>query len=524
MPNTQTRLRANISPPKLRAIETSPLTYDARELTDKHQLWLHLHLPQLPLEVLTRSDSSQRACVLVEGRGARVKIALANRRAASLGVRVGMPLGAAQVLGELTVLPRDERAEQLALERLCAWAYQFSPVVSAVAPDGILLELKASLSLFGGLDALLHRVRRDLRDLAYKANLAIAPTPIAAAVLARSEQQAVVLSKAELRQAVDDLPLELLRLEPQQLAILRSIGVRSIGDCLRLPRAGLGRRTTPQMANLFARLLGHAPDPRPRFELPKLFQSSLDIPWEVDNAQVLRVAGERLLHELCAYLGSCAAVTRCLRWSLQYMDDRATHFQLTLNSPSRKHSHFALLLREHLSRMQLDGPVKVLALYVDDISPEPDLHEGDLFKHKREGVEIDWSRFHDRLCARLGSEAVKGLRPLPDHRPEHAWRWSRVQPGNKKKPGEFNEQRTPLPERPLWLMRQPIRLGPRRDQLDLNGPLDLLAERERIETGWWDNQKVRRDYFIATNPSGARLWVYRDLSGDRNWYLHGIFE
>ncbi|MGE3774439.1 MAG: hypothetical protein AB7I32_16050, partial [Gammaproteobacteria bacterium] len=128
-------------------------------------LWLAIHLPQLPLDIATRAHAERRACVLVDGEGTRQRIALVNREAARLGVRPGMMLGAAHALGEVQALPRTPAAEEAALARLCAWAWQFTPVVSAVAPDALLLEVRGSLALFGGLHGLLSRLRRGLREL-----------------------------------------------------------------------------------------------------------------------------------------------------------------------------------------------------------------------------------------------------------------------------------------------------------------------------------------------------------------------
>jgi protein ImuB len=59
--------------------------------------------------------------------------------------------------------------------------------------------------------------------------------------------------------------------------------------------------------------------------------------------------------------------------------------------------------------------------------------------------------------------------------------------------------------------------------------LSLLAGPERIESGWWDEGEAsgegitgdqRRDYFVARNPQGEWLWVFRDEAG---WFLHGGF-
>jgi protein ImuB len=52
----------------------------------------------------------------------------------------------------------------------------------------------------------------------------------------------------------------------------------------------------------------------------------------------------------------------------------------------------------------------------------------------------------------------------------------------------------------------------------------LETSRERIESGWWDGAEIRRDYFIARDAQGTRLWIFRELDGARRWFLHGVFE
>ena len=50
---------------------------------------------------------------------------------------------------------------------------------------------------------------------------------------------------------------------------------------------------------------------------------------------------------------------------------------------------------------------------------------------------------------------------------------------------------------------------------------------ERIESGWWDGADVRRDYFVAENPRGETMWIYRDHRygiDDGEWFLHGVFS
>ena len=55
---------------------------------------------------------------------------------------------------------------------------------------------------------------------------------------------------------------------------------------------------------------------------------------------------------------------------------------------------------------------------------------------------------------------------------------------------------------------------------------DRVVERtwgpERIETGWWRGDDIRRDYYIVETDTGERFWVFRNLL-DESWYLHGAF-
>jgi protein ImuB len=70
-------------------------------------------------------------------------------------------------------------------------------------------------------------------------------------------------------------------------------------------------------------------------------------------------------------------------------------------------------------------------------------------------------------------------------------------------------------ERPVWLLSDPDPV--RRDRYR------LLRGPERIESGWWDGAGVQRDYYRAVDAKGAHLWIYRECTGARKWFLQGIF-
>ena len=78
--------------------------------------------------------------------------------------------------------------------------------------------------------------------------------------------------------------------------------------------------------------------------------------------------------------------------------------------------------------------------------------------------------------------------------------------------------------RPLWLLREPIKLKSIMGRPFYEGSLFFTTERERIVSGWWDSEEVARDYFMATTAQGVRLWLYKELADSAEWYLQGYFD
>jgi protein ImuB len=132
----------------------------------------------------------------------------------------------------------------------------------------------------------------------------------------------------------------------------------------------------------------------------------------------------------------------------------------------------------------------------------------------------------DRLRARLGEDAVTLVAPHAEHRPERAWREQGIRhaaSGNPARKTGETVKWVPDPPRPVWLLAEPEPLG----HLLEAQPWVLRDGPERIESGWWDGADVRRDYFVAENPRGETMWIYRDHRygiEDGEWFLHGVFS
>jgi protein ImuB len=480
--------------------------------------WLALYLPQLPLEVLGRACAAGVPLAISTNRQGE-RILRCNPAAAAAGIHPGLTVGAARArCAGLVVRVLRPGAEREALARLAAWSIRFTPVVSLVPPRSVLLDVAASLRLFGGAQSLLDQVGEGLAGLGYEGRLALAPTPLGALVVAiqaggGAGGPPIIADRAALGAALAGLPLGALGLQPRELADLAAMGLRRVGDLLRLPRQGLRERLGPRRVDWLERLLGETPDPRPPFVPPAAYRGYLELPAAVELAPALVFPCRRLLAELGGFLlGRQAGVAR-LDWRFGHARHPDTRLCLGAARPLADPERWLELLRGHLERLELPAAVCGIGLdaaQVQPLSPTP----GDLFARLLPPGRAPDTALLDRLRARLGPDAVRGLALAADHRPEHAWCW--VEPG-------ASGRGHPRPDRPLWLLPQPQPLAVHNGRPWLDGALDLGQERERIDTGWWDEHAVARDYFVATSPRGERLWVYRDLKGRRDWFLHGRF-
>lgn len=477
-------------------------------------LWLSLHLPHLALELFTRGSPEDRPLLICENRGSRQWVHGCNAAASACGVTPGMALSAARpLLDEASIVKkRDPTLEDAALERLADWAGQFTSFVSIVPRQGLLLEIGASLRLFGGLPPLLVKAESGLGELGYQGLTAVAPTPLGAWILSRAGDARPVSDRPLLRQRLAPMPLEALDLDAAALKALKGMGLRRIGDCLALPTAGLARRLGPAVVDYLQRALGERPDPQMPYRPPPRFQSRLILPAEVEHTEGLLFAVRRLLLELEGVLRGRGEGIQHLHLSLLHRRRDPTRLTLGLLAPARDSAHWQELLKTRLEQVELAAPVEEIVLEAERFTPLS-AESADLFGDKVTGEP--GGRLVEKLQARLGAQAIHGCGTVADHRPEYAAR--PCSPGEKSllfpSPGP----------RPIWLFEQPVPLTERAGMPWHRGALRLLDGPERIETGWWDGRAVRRDYFIALNPDRQRLWIFRTLGEPPGWYLHGLF-
>lgn len=480
-------------------------------------LWLAVRLPYLMLEIHVRGAVATSPMAVAESAAAGKRLMLCNAAAHAKGIRAGMtPSSALALCAELEVINSDPTVEREALEHVAAWACQYTAQVSIAGKTELLLETGGSLRFFGGLEPLHAGIAHGLQEMGYTARLACAPTPLAAQWFVRMEPPPLRIPRLdELRDMLNHIPVSSLQ-NPVLAGMLERFGIHTIGACLKLPRDGLARRLGQELLDQIDRALGRRPDPRPLFAPPPVFSSTLNLPAPTAQAEALLFAGRRLYAELCGYLAATGQGAQCLEFTLQHERRRHTRFALELVAASRDPAHLLMLLRERLAVLQLPLPATAIRLVCVRQQPMTAANRSFL-PDARDQIEAA-SRLLEKLRARLGDSAIRGLRPLADHRPEHAWRAC---------PPDENAAADTAPasgERPLWLLPQPLALREHRAVPQYDGPLTLLGGPERIEAGWWDGLPATRDYFVARCPQHSLLWIYRERGANARWFLQGIFS
>jgi len=532
-------------------------------------------LPAIAFDAVRRAGDGPQPIAVIDLVRRVQRVVAASPSARERGVAPGMALAAALALEpQLDVRGRDAGAERALLERLVAAAGEVTPRVSLEPPDGVLLEVRGSLALFGGVDALCAQLGAAARRSGARVRLALAPTPLAAlagarAPRARAQAAFRVMHRAQLVGALAPLPLATLRLPPAVLERFAKMGVTAIGAALRLPRAGLARRFGPATLATLDRLVGRAPEPRRDVPRRERYRAREEPSCELTEQPAVIAFVTPMLATLEAFLRGRQASIAALECRLHHRGGDATRCRLRFAQPAFAAAPIGFLLAERLAATALAAPVRACELVSSRLVPrrsasaslwQPGEHGGGLADEAPELVE--------RLRARLGEESVHGLCLVPEHRPEEAGKRvaalraatranseqrtetaSSEQRTADSQEEANSEQRTAdsqkcavrcaaspaglaplaascslLAVRPLWLlsMPQPLPAGsgawPRYE-----GPLEKVAGPERIETGWWDGRDVARDYYVVRSGAAVLLWIYRERKPPHEWFLHGVF-
>jgi protein ImuB len=471
-------------------------------------LWACLLLPHLALDGVLRGHATpDLPLALASGPMNQRVLHDVNDAARRSGLRTGQGLTAARaLLPDFLVVDHDMQREKRLQRLLAAAAYRYSSMVCLEGSDAIVLEIQASLGLFGPWPRFERLLRDDLTQLGFRHRIAVAPTAAAAVVFAGTNDGLVITEPAQLRHALGRLPLAASRLPGKTVTALAGMGLRELRQVFALPRAGLARRVGPAIVAQLDRLTGDAPDPRDFYAPPDVFEERIELNYEISHHPALLFPVRRLVNDLAAYLAGRDGGVLRFTIALEHEDHADTDVVVGLLAAERDPSRLFDLARSRLERTAIPAPIRALRLVARELPPFVPAGR-DLFDD-RPAQAMPWDALRERLRARLGNEAVHQIVTHADPRPEHAMR--RIAMLNK------DPAALVVPPRPSWLLPRPIPLH--------EAGLHILAGPERIESGWWDGGDVRRDYYLVRTAQGQRAWAFRPAGATEGaWMLHGWF-
>lgn len=521
---------------------------------------------------------------LVESGHRGLMIVAANARARRQGVWPGQALADARAaLPGLKTRPVERERDAAALEKLAYWCGRYGPGRNIEGQDGIWVDVTGVGHLFGGEEGLLKDLTARLGRFGLTVRAGLADTPGGAFALARfgcDRAKRYAFAHAGLTEAaLEQLPVESLRLDERSVLLLKRLGLRRIGQLYGLPRDALARRfrqpkgsrgqvtqgealrAAGEVVLRLDQALGTRREARRPLCEPPVHMVRRSFPDPLISSEGIEAAAGQLMVELCAALEDLQEGVRRLRLTFYRADGTACEVAIGTSRPVRHPEHLLGLLREKFSMLDAGFGIDMMtmeAVIVDKfVEVQSELAAEPMMAPGVPGELVD------RLSNRLGPGHVLRFRAMQSHIPELAWKLVPALQVVDRRDRGFQQSedgscesssRRPL-QRPSFLLERPEPIevlatvpdGPplrftwrrvRHKVVKAEGP-------ERIAPEWWrtigrqrDEQRERtRDYYRIEDEAGARFWVFRsglysvgdEVREDSGgalpcWFMHGFFS
>lgn len=513
---------------------------------------LYLWLPRLATDrsVTGKPALAETPFVVIQPEGNRIAVVAVNRAGELAGAAPGQSLSDARSLCPgLQAVAAEPDADRRLLKRLAEACGRFTPWVGpdpAAGPfeGGLFLDISGCAHLAGGEAVLVQRLTALAARFGLGARAAVADTPGAAWAWARfGEAGAPILPRGAHKARLRPLPVAALRLTNADTDTLHRLGLYTVGDLAGLPRAALALR----FGEGILRRLGQArgDDPEPVSPLRPVLPHAADAAFGEPLATPEAVAAglDRLLGELTARLGREGLGARRLAFTLYRIDGTSATARVGVSRAARNPDHLRRLFAPKLEALDPDPGVEALRLEAAAVEPIAG-DQGTLRAIDRPGTlrgipapktSEAVAALIDRLANRLGPDAVSWAVPVETPLPEAQ---VRARPALAGGPGDWSAW--PAAARPVRLLSRPEPVEPMlsTDVDKTVPPAALVWKRrpvvlrraegpERLLGPWWDGAANEtgasryRDYWLAEDAAGRRLWLFRDLVTGR-WAVHGL--
>jgi protein ImuB len=363
---------------------------------------------------------------------------------------------------------------------------------------------------------------------------------------ARQEPRSPILITGDhqLRAALARLPLWALRIGAENVAALRHLGLRTIGQLLNLPREQLPGRFGPALLERLDQALGDKPEPLEYLEYQTPIAARMKFDAPVGSLEAVWMILEKLLNLVLADLMRQGRGAR--RLELTFEPDRGSGSgslveSITLSRPTRDRATLIDLLRrktDMAGRNACPANHRGFCQFRLDVTLHEKMTDGQPVFFEGVGKsmgQVELERLFDRLRVAFGDGSVIRPELVESYLPERSWR---------RASDPLASSSTILTiVRPLHLLATPMEIlvicEPSDDyqglprQFTWTGQtyrLTYVVGPERIAGEWWRGHPYTRDYYDVEDEQGLRFWIFRvanprsNASWTSRWFLQGRFE
>lgn len=515
-----------------------------------------------------------------EGEGA-VELAgavldVVDDEARRLGVRPGQKVVEATALAAQLGVHRVTYDElDTALGRVAEVALAFGPTAAIRLAEGkpgeprtpwgdapfdtVWLDITGAAHLHGGEEALLDELAERVSALGHRVRVAIASGPRLAQALARwstglrgapgapSASRHPIAAPSEGARAMAPLPVQALPIEPETVSFLMRLGLITVGDLAKVPRASAQARLGTRAREILDLAMGRDDHPLVPYAPPREIVEEMSFEEGVESAPellfVLRGMTSRAAQRLAARGEACtrlevtlpldraiAAIRLAERGEDHSPDEGelAIGFHVDLPAPLSDEGDLLRALRARLERTELFAPAIGLRLSIPQI-----------VEARRVQLDLGGGRSKNpdrlpallaELSAEIGVEKIGVLTVLDAHKPEARSKLRPVTLGAHARsgkqltlPGAWSEPPRLDPAlEPVRLLPRPLPLGRLAkgtvvaidQQLFAVDDLRFVQRLDKVE--WWTGAPAHREYmraFLSSGDGAARLERLRSIDG-----------
>ncbi len=475
--------------------------------------------PDFRLQSLLRHAPHLRQApvVLLEAQGRKPRVAELNDAARSALVEIGMtPTQAMARCVDLQTLSSDAGHERAAQDTLLQTAEAFSPFLESTAPGVVTVELPEEKPPLA--DELRRKWIDPLLALGLQTRVGVAATPDLALLCARFAQP---VSRVDAPAAfLAPLPVEALEPTIELLSVLRSWGIRTIGQVVALPMGEVCSRLGPDALGIWERACGGRSRPLKLVKPQEFYAEQTELENPVEMLEPLLFLLRRFLEQITARLGQAYLVAGKLRLVLRF-EYHATYQRIfTIPQPTRDVELLFRMLHTHLEGFTSESAIIGLEMAAKPVRPNVEQ-----FSLLEKGVRDPHQLAETlaRLEALLGSDRVG----TPDLEASAHPDAVHLRPYDANAPS-LPPVEAPLIGIPLMRFRPPVRANIVLNDIQpaflysnrFTGPIKQTCGPWLIRGNWWDKRHWSREEWDAATEDG----IYRLVHDANGWFLDGVYS